>query len=213
MSPDRIRSTYRAAITIIVLAAIYELIARSGYFPPVLMPTLGKIGNSLLTGLRARDLEGRVTYFNPAFCRIVGIPAEDLIGKKPPMPYWAPEAMDEYQERFSKVLAGSITPRFETIFQRADGERFPVLVFEAPLMDDTGRQTGWMGSILDVSDLRRVENINRQQQEKLQASARLASMGDSGPAPSCTRSRTRWICFSRGRSSRACRRDRCRDCF
>jgi two-component system sensor histidine kinase DctS len=134
--------------------------------------------NSLVTGLRARDLEGRVTYVNPAFCQMVGLPASDIVGRLPPMPYWAPEAMDEYQERFSKVLAGSVTPRFETIFQRADGERFPVLVFEAPLMDDSGRQTGWMGSILDVSDLRRVENINRQQQEKLQASARLASMGE-----------------------------------
>jgi two-component system sensor histidine kinase DctS len=134
--------------------------------------------NSLVTGLRARDLEGRVTYVNPAFCQMVGLPASDIVGRLPPMPYWAPEAMDEYQERFSKVLAGSVTPRFETIFQRADGERFPVLVFEAPLMDDDGRQTGWMGSILDVSDLRRVENINRQQQEKLQASARLASMGE-----------------------------------
>ena len=134
--------------------------------------------NSLVTGLRARDLEGRVTYVNPAFCQMVGLPASDIVGRLPPMPYWAPEAMDEYQDRFSKVLAGSITPRFETIFQRADGERFPVLVFEAPLLDDSGRQTGWMGSILDVSDLRRVENLNRQQQEKLQASARLASMGE-----------------------------------
>lgn len=134
--------------------------------------------NSLVTGLRARDLEGRVTYVNPAFCQMVGLPASDIVGRLPPMPYWAPEAMDEYQQRFSRVLAGSITPRFETIFQRADGERFPVLVFEAPLLDDSGRQTGWMGSILDVSDLRRVENINRQQQEKLQASARLASMGE-----------------------------------
>jgi two-component system sensor histidine kinase DctS len=86
--------------------------------------------------------------------------------------------MDEYQERFSRVLAGTITARVETIFRRAVGERFPVVVFEAPLLDDSGRQTGWMGSILDVSDLRRVENINRQQQEKLQASARLASMGE-----------------------------------
>ncbi|HEU4777132.1 MAG TPA: PAS domain-containing protein, partial [Telluria sp.] len=32
--------------------------------------------NSLLTGLRARDLEGRVTYVNPAFCQIVGYPTE-----------------------------------------------------------------------------------------------------------------------------------------
>ena len=30
--------------------------------------------DSLVTGLRARDLEGRVTYVNPAFCQIVGLP-------------------------------------------------------------------------------------------------------------------------------------------
>jgi two-component system sensor histidine kinase DctS len=133
--------------------------------------------NSLLTGLRARDLEGRITYVNPAFCEMVGYPASELVGKCPPMPYWAPEAMAEYEERFSQVLAGHATPQFETVFQRLNGDRFPVLVFESPLMDG-GRQTGWMGSILDISELRRVEELSRQQQEKLQASARLASMGE-----------------------------------
>jgi len=134
--------------------------------------------NSLLTGLRARDLEGRVTYVNPAFCQMVGLPAEKLVGKLPPMPYWAPEAMEEYQLRFNKVLAGAATPQFETIFQRANGERFPALIFESALVDETGRQTGWMGSILDISDRKRAEDLNRRQQEKLQASARLASMGE-----------------------------------
>lgn len=134
--------------------------------------------NSLLTGLRARDLEGRITYVNPAFCQMVGIPAEELVGRRPPMQYWAPEAMEEYQERFSQVLAGTVTPQFETIFQRSGGERFPVLIFESPLVDDSDKQTGWMGSILDISDRKRVEDLNRRQQEKLQASARLASMGE-----------------------------------
>ncbi|WP_151448486.1 sensor histidine kinase [Lacisediminimonas profundi] len=133
--------------------------------------------NSLLTGLRARDLEGRITYVNPAFCEMVGLPASELVGKRPPMPYWAPEAMEEYQGRFTQVLAGHATPQFETVFQRSNGERFPVLVFESPLMDG-GRQTGWMSSLLDISELRRVENLSRQQQEQLQASARLASMGE-----------------------------------
>jgi two-component system sensor histidine kinase DctS len=109
---------------------------------------------------------------------MVGIPAEELIGKAPPMPYWAPEAMDEYKQRFTQVLAGTVTPQFETIFQRSTGERFPVLIFESPLVDDTGKQTGWMGSILDISDRKRVEDLNRRQQEKLQASARLATMGE-----------------------------------
>ena len=134
--------------------------------------------NSLVTGLRARDMEGRVTYVNPAFCQIVGLPQEDLVGKAPPMPYWAPEAMAEYQQRFAAVLAGKATPHFETIFQRSDGQRIPVLIYEAPLRDAEGRQTGWMGSILDISDRKRAEDLNRQQQEKLQLSARLATMGE-----------------------------------
>lgn len=134
--------------------------------------------NSLVTGLRARDLEGRVTYVNPAFCQLVGLPPEELLGKAPPMPYWAPEAMAEYQQRFAAVLAGNVTPQFETIFQRSDGQRIPVLIFEAPLVDSNGKQTGWMGSILDISDRKRAEDLNRQQQEKLHASARLATMGE-----------------------------------
>jgi len=134
--------------------------------------------NSLLTGLRARDLEGRVTYVNKAFCQMVGLNSEELLGKKPPMPYWAPEAVLEYEERFAKILAGTATPQFETVFQRSDGVRVPVLVFEAPLVDSRGKQTGWMSSILDITDRKKAEELNRQQQEKLEASARLATMGE-----------------------------------
>lgn len=134
--------------------------------------------DSLVTGLRARDLEGRVTYVNPAFCQIVGLPPEELVGKAPPMAYWAPEAMADYQQRFASVLAGTVIAQFETIFQRSDGTRVPVLIFEAPLVDSEGHQTGWMGSILDISDRKNAEELARQQQEKLHASARLATMGE-----------------------------------
>jgi two-component system sensor histidine kinase DctS len=134
--------------------------------------------DSLVTGLRARDLEGRVTYVNPAFCQMVGLPPSDLLGKVPPMPYWAPEAMAQYEQRFANVLAGNITPQFETVFQHTDGTRVPVLVFEAPLVDSDGRQTGWMSSILDISERKQAEDLNRRQEEKLQQGARLATMGE-----------------------------------
>ena len=134
--------------------------------------------NSLMTGLRARDLEGRVTYVNKAFCTMVGLAPEELLGRKPPMPYWAPEVFGDYEQRFAGVLAGTITPQFETVFQRSDGVRVPVLVFEAPLVDSRGDQTGWMSSILDITDRKKAEDLNRQQQEKLEAGARLATMGE-----------------------------------
>ncbi|MEO8406892.1 MAG: PAS domain S-box protein [Oxalobacteraceae bacterium] len=135
--------------------------------------------NSLVTGLRARDLEGRINYVNPAFCQMVGLTSEQLVNTVPPMPYWAPEAIEDYEERFAQVLAGTVQRHgFEIMFQRANGERFPVLIFESPLLDKSGKQTGWMGSILDISDRKKVEELNRQQQEKLQSSARLATMGE-----------------------------------
>ncbi len=163
------------------LAALWRHIARTIAAENALRQQMAfrtAMENSLLTGLRARDLEGRVTYVNPAFCRIVGLPAHELLGRKPPMAYWAPEAMADYEYRFRKVLEGQAVPQFETVFQRPDGVRVPVLVFEAPLVDSHGRHTGWMSSILDITDRKRAEELARQQQEKLETSARLATMGE-----------------------------------
>jgi two-component system sensor histidine kinase DctS len=53
-----------------------------------------------------------------------------------------------------------------------------VVIYEAPLVGGEGRQTGWMSAVLDMSAQRRVEEISRQQQDRLQASARLATVGE-----------------------------------
>lgn len=136
--------------------------------------------NSLVTGLRARDMQGLVTYVNPAFCQMVGFSAEELIGTGQPAPWWPPELVNEYQQRQAVRLAGQILPRegYESVFQRKDGTRFPVLIIEAPLIDAQGTQTGFMSAILDLSEQRRIEELNRTSQERLQATARLATVGE-----------------------------------
>lgn len=139
--------------------------------------------DSLVTGLRARDMDGRISYVNPAFCKMVGFAASELIGKmtaEDPPPYWPPEMVEEYTRRQQVRIAGNVPPRegYETTFMRSDGERFPVMIYEAPLIDGQGRQTGWMGAVLDLSEQRSVEELSRQQREKLQATARLATVGE-----------------------------------
>ena len=136
--------------------------------------------DSLVTGLRARDNEGRITYVNPAFCEMVGFEPKELIGKSIPAPYWPPEMVDEYGQRQALRLAGNAPPRegAESVFMRKNGERFPVMIFEAPLINALGEQTGWMGAVLDVSAQRRVEEVSRASQERLQATARLATVGE-----------------------------------
>jgi len=136
--------------------------------------------DSLVTGLRARDLQGCITYVNPAFCEMVGFAADELLGQGIPAPYWPPEKVDEYGKRQAWRLAGNTPPRegTESDFQRKNGERFPVLIFEAPLINASGSQTGWMSAVLDISAQRASEELNRATLDRLQATARLATVGE-----------------------------------
>lgn len=139
--------------------------------------------NSMVTGLRVRDVEGRVSFVNQAFCRMVGYAPEELLDRAWPMPFYDPAKESEMRARFAQLLDGSITPEgYETEFIRRDGARIHVLIHEAPLIDANGKQTGWMSSVLDITELKRAEELNRQQQEKLQASARLVTMGEVATA-------------------------------
>ena len=136
--------------------------------------------DSLVTGLRARDLEGRITYVNPAFCDMVGFAADELIGQSNPVPYWPPEMAQDYAARQVQRLSGLSPVRegVESVFMRKDGTRFPVLIYEAPLITTVGKHTGWMSAVLDMTAQRRAEELSRASQERLQASARLATVGE-----------------------------------
>lgn len=135
--------------------------------------------DSMQTGMRALSLDGRITYVNPAFCRMVGYSADELLGTKAPQPFWPIE--EHYNIRTALAAARSPTPPsggIEMRLQRRNGERFDALLYEAPLIDADGRQTGWMGSILDITERKRIREQARQQEEKLAATSRLVTMGE-----------------------------------
>ncbi|WP_407051379.1 nitrogen regulation protein NR(II) [Methyloraptor flagellatus] len=135
---------------------------------------------SLTVGMRARDLDGTISYVNPAFCRLVGYSAEELIGHRPPMPYWVPDLIDETLARHDALATGAAAPiqEFETRFRHRDGRIFDVMVYEAPLVDAEGEHRGWMGSIIDVTDAKQRAERERLEAEKLVRTARLITMGE-----------------------------------
>jgi NitT/TauT family transport system permease protein len=87
MIADRTRSILRGTVTILIVAALYELTARSGTFPRALMPTLGKVGSTLV------DLLADGTMLRHAFYTLyrmlsgfalavaVGLPLGILMGR------------------------------------------------------------------------------------------------------------------------------------
>ena len=125
--------------------------------------------DSVLAGLRVRDLQGRVTFANQAFCDMVGYAPSQLLGRGEQR-YW-PEAATAAGER-------PASQGREAEFVSSAGRRFPVMIHESPLLDAHGRQTGWICTALDLSAQRRIEDVSRLQQERLQATARLATVGE-----------------------------------
>jgi len=135
--------------------------------------------DSLDTGMRARNLDGEIIYVNPAFCRMVGWSAAELIGRRPPMPYWADDYLDETRAMHDRVLAGQGPEEgFELKLKRRSGEVIDVLIHEAPLIDAQGRHSGWMGSMVDITERKHADERARQQQDRLQSTARLVAMGE-----------------------------------
>jgi len=109
--------------------------------------------DSMLTGMRALDLQGRITYVNPAFCQMTGWSEADLVGKTAPFPYWPEEDFDMLKQRLSEELAGQILPSgIQFRVKRKDGNVFDARLYVSPLIDAFGMQTGWMTSMTDITE-------------------------------------------------------------
>ncbi len=115
--------------------------------------------NSMLTGMRTIDLEGRITYVNPAFCAMTGFSEQELIGCTPPYPYWPKDRIDEFNRMFQQELLGrSPTGGLEVLVQRRDGSTFDARMYVSPLIDAQGDQTGWMTSVTNITEAKRVRD-------------------------------------------------------
>lgn len=139
--------------------------------------------DSALVGLRARDAEGRILYVNRTFCHMVGLEAGQLVGLQPPMPYWPPDVLDEAMLRSQRNLEGR-APRdgYEALWCHSDGHLLNVMVFESPLIDVHGQQTGWMGSIIDITARKQLEERERHRAEAMAQQSRLTTLGEVASA-------------------------------
>ncbi len=123
--------------------------------------------NSMSTGMRVIDLNGQITYVNPAFSRMTGFSVEELTGHNPPYPYWPPETKNDLLGNLTRMLSGESPPSGLPIqVLRKDGKRLTVRMYTSPLIDQSGIQTGWMTSVTDISEQARIRQELAQAQER-----------------------------------------------
>ena len=115
--------------------------------------------NSMLTGMRAMDMEGRITYVNPAFGAMTGFSEADLVGRKPPLPYWPPDRLEENGRLLQQELQGrSPAGGIEVKVMRKDSSVFDARMYVSPLIDPKGQQTGWMTSMTNITEAKRIRD-------------------------------------------------------
>jgi PAS domain S-box-containing protein len=141
--------------------------------------------NSMLTGMRAMDLQGRITYVNAAFCQMTGWSESDLVGRTAPFPYWPDSDREHLASRQEEEMNGNTTPGgIQVRVKRRDNTLFDARLYVSPLIDAMGTQTGWVTSMTDITEPNRVrEQLSASHQrfttvlEALDASISVAPLG------------------------------------
>ena len=141
--------------------------------------------NSILTGMRAMDLQGRITYVNAAFCQMTGWSESELVGCTAPFPYWPEADRAQLTVLFEEELAGKTTASgVQVRVMRRDQSMFEARLYVSPLIDARGIQTGWMTSMTDITEPNRIrEQLSASHQrfttvlEALDASISVAPLG------------------------------------
>ncbi|MCX7241233.1 MAG: PAS domain S-box protein [Burkholderiales bacterium] len=141
--------------------------------------------NSMLTGMRAMDLQGRITYVNAAFCQMTGWSESELVGRTAPFPYWPDADKDHLAARLEEELAGKTSVGgIQLRVKRRDGSLFDARLYVSPLIDSMGAQTGWMTSMTDITEPNKVrEQLSASHErfttvlEALDASISVAPLG------------------------------------
>ncbi len=128
--------------------------------------------NSAWEGIIELDLNGNVTFINPAAARMLGYEAEKLLGRHGHSTWHHTKAdgtphMYEDCGLHVALQAGEVLHAQDSVFWRQDGTNFPVEYAGIPLMAG-GKRIGAVLTFWDITKRRRAEEALQDREERLQ---------------------------------------------
>jgi PAS domain S-box-containing protein len=111
---------------------------------------------------------------NPAFERILGWTADEIVGRSISVLRTNREQPSALAEKLNR---GEAFANVETRLLRKDGSEFAAAVACAPLQDEQGKPAGFVGTIEDISDRKRAEEELRRSEAYLAEAQRLSHTG------------------------------------
>ncbi|MBG0568460.1 PAS domain-containing hybrid sensor histidine kinase/response regulator [Actinoplanes aureus] len=123
--------------------------------------------NSLVEGVIAFGPDGTVLQVTARWCEITGYPADQVIGLRPPFPWWPPDLMDRRLEQLADALAAPDGSELHTEVRRADGTRINVHVHVRPIRSNRNELRVVVTTYRDLTEREQAEAEQRRLADQL----------------------------------------------
>lgn len=117
-----------------------------------------------------------VQYVNHKFTEILGYTPEEIIGKEGYKILHDPEDL-AIVENANKDRINKTGSSYELTFKAKSGKKFEFLVSGAPLFDIEGNTIGSIGSMIDISERKKVEKALHESQQLFESLAQMSPVG------------------------------------
>ena len=111
-------------------------------------------------GFIVLDEQFTIVQVNEAYCGMTGRSREELVGRCPPFPGWAPEEQEMLEERGRRILRGDYEP-FEVSYVKTTGERF-LASFNPGIVRTKQGKRYFIAVVKDVTEQKRTEEKLRE---------------------------------------------------
>ncbi len=123
-----------------------------------------------------KDAEGRYLGCNRAFEQIYGLRRDEIIGKDSRQV--APRDLADHDAATDRELFRKPgVQTYQTVIESALGTHHDVIFHKATFLGQGGKVAGLIGSILDITDLRRAEEERRQAEAQLRQAQKMEALG------------------------------------
>lgn len=133
---------------------------------------LAAIVDSAEDAILAKDLDGRILYWNAAAERMFGYRADEVVGKSISL-LVPPDREDQIARILGTVARGERVERFETHRRTKDGRTLDISLTVSPIHAPDGRVIGASSIARDIGDRTRFA-AESQRAERLEVASRLA---------------------------------------